>query len=366
MEKTRHYYLDWLRVTGMGIIFFFHNARFFDYEGWHIKNTELTFGATVFIGITSQFIMPLFFLLSAYAIYYALQHRSKKDFARERVIRILIPLIFGIFTIIPPQVYIERVTHGEFTGSFFQFIPEYFNGWYAFGGNFAWMGLHLWYLLILFIFSILALPLFGRIGKSRLTGLLSAKYAVYLLFIPIALMELLVNTSPDGIGIRGFGGWSPLTYFIIFITGYILAADDRFRHEIIRIRFISLLLALSATSLGYYFAVQLNIPDRAPAFAILRGFNTWCWLLTFVGMGAKYLDFNNRFLEYSNEAVLPFYILHQSVIVITCFFLLNLIVTPIVKYLIISIISFAVIMLLYEFAVKRFSFLRKMFGMKPA
>jgi hypothetical protein len=365
MQKTRHYYLDWLRVIGMGIIFLFHNARFFDYDGWHIKNTELTFGATVFVGITSQFIMPLFFILSAYAIYYALQHRTKKEFVRERVTRIFIPLLFGIFTIVPPQVYIERVTQGGFTGSFIQFIPEYFNGWYAFGGNFAWMGLHLWYLLILFIFSILALPLFRLTGKSRLTGLLTANYAVYLLFIPITLMELLVNTSPDGIGIRGFGGWSPLTYFIIFITGYILAADDRFRHEIIRIRFISFFLAISATCIAYFCIVSLNMHDRSPVFSLLRGFNTWCWLLAFIGMGAKYLDFNNRFLEYANEAVLPFYILHQSVIVITCFFLLNLLITPVVKYLIIAIISFIVIMLLYEFAVKRISFLRRMFGMKP-
>ncbi|HRJ75743.1 MAG TPA: acyltransferase family protein, partial [Anaerolineales bacterium] len=123
-------------------------------------------GATVFVNIFNQFIMPLFFVLSAFAIYYAIQKRTDKQFLSERVNRLLIPLIFGIFTIIIPQVYIERVTHGDFAGNFFQFIPEYFKGWYAFGGNFAWMGLHLWYLLMLFLFSLIMLPVFRSINKA--------------------------------------------------------------------------------------------------------------------------------------------------------------------------------------------------------
>ncbi|MBI3162718.1 MAG: acyltransferase family protein, partial [Chloroflexi bacterium] len=128
--KTRHHDLDWLRALGMAGIFLFHNARYFDEDGWHVKNPALDFGATVFVNILNQFIMPLFFVLSAYAIYYALQHRVDREFMRERVTRLLVPLIFGIFFLIPPQVYLERVTNNEFSGTFIQFIPKYFDGWY--------------------------------------------------------------------------------------------------------------------------------------------------------------------------------------------------------------------------------------------
>lgn len=191
----------------MAGIFLFHNARFFNEEDWHVKNAQLDFGMSVFVAILNQFIMPLFFVLSAIAAYYALQHRTGKAFIGERASRLLIPLIFGIFALVPPQVYIERVSHGEFQGSFFDFLPHYFDGWYGFGGNFAWMGLHLWYLLVLFLFSVLLFPVFQRMNQSSLSGIadfFTKPFAVYLFFIPIAMIEMLVNLSPETIGRRHF------------------------------------------------------------------------------------------------------------------------------------------------------------------
>jgi surface polysaccharide O-acyltransferase-like enzyme len=366
-SKTRHYDIDWLRVLGMGGIFLFHNARFFNDEDWHVKNSQLDFGMSVFVGIFNQFIMPLFFVLSAYAIYYALQHRSNSAFLRERVTRLLVPLIFGIFILVPPQVYIERVTHGDFNGSFIQFLPHYFDGWYGFGGNFAWMGLHLWYLLMLYLFSWLALPVFQRMigpNAARLADLFTRPWAIYLLFIPISVMELLVNLSPDTVGRRDFGGWSPLTYFVVFLLGYMIATDERYRPAIARLRFVSLGLGLLATAVGYLFAAEMGMSTYAPAFSILRGFNTWCWLMAFMGLASQYLDFTNGFLKYANEAVLPFYILHQTVIVILGYFVRNWELAVFPKYLILAFFSFMIIVALYEGMVRRLAVTRYLFGMK--
>ena len=105
----RFYDIDWLRVLGMGMIFLFHNARFFNDDDWHVKNFELDFGMSVFVRILDHFIMPLFFVLSAIAIYYALRKRSNARFMGERVNRLLIPLGVGIFTHIILQVYILAV-----------------------------------------------------------------------------------------------------------------------------------------------------------------------------------------------------------------------------------------------------------------
>jgi surface polysaccharide O-acyltransferase-like enzyme len=363
-QTKRHYNIDWLRVLGMAGIFLFHNARYFNEEDWHVKNPQIAFGATVFVSVVSQFIMPLFFVLSAYAIYYALQHRTEKEFMRERVTRLIVPLVFGIFTLIPPQVYIERVTHGQFTGSLIQFIPEYFKGWYGFGGNFAWMGLHLWYLLMLFLFSWAGLSLFNRINKFDSSRFFATPFSVYLLFIPISLIELLVNLSPDIIGRRDFGGWSVSSYYVIFLIGYLLATDERYLPAIKRLRFFSLTFGLLATVLGYFLDAELGMSTQAPLFSILRGFNTWCWLLAFLGLAAQYLDFNNNFLKYANEAVLPFYILHQSVIVIIGFFIVDWSIAPFPKYLFLASASFVVIMTLYELLMKRIPLLRYLFGMK--
>jgi peptidoglycan/LPS O-acetylase OafA/YrhL len=368
-SKTRYYDIDWLRVLGMIGIFLFHNARFFNDEDWHVKNMTDDFGMTVFVAILNQFIMPLFFILSAYAVYYSLQRRTGGEFMRERVTRLLVPLVFGIFTHIIVQVYIERVSHGQFTGSFWQFLPQYFNGWYGFGGNFAWMGLHLWYLLMLFLFSWLTLPLFIKwrgenVFLTRLAKTLAKPGMVFLFFIPVALVEMLVNQLPDSLGRRDFGGWSPLTYLMIFILGYILVSNDRYRDAIERQRFFSLILALVALFGGFYLILGMDVSSYDPAFSWIRGFNTWAWLLTFLGFASHHLNFNNRFLSYANEAVLPFYILHQSVIVIVGYFIADWDIAVFPKFIFMLVVNFTVIMVLYEFIVKRIGVLRFLFGMK--
>jgi surface polysaccharide O-acyltransferase-like enzyme len=183
-------------------------------------------------------------------------------------------------------------------------------------------------------------------------------------FLPITLMEIIVNLSPDTIGIRSFGGWSPLTYLVIFILGYLLATDGRYRPAIERVRFSSLTFGLLATVTGFYLVEGQGLSTYSPLFALLRGFNTWAWLLAFLGFASHHLNFSNNFLKYANEAVLPFYILHQSVIVTIGFFIRDWQLAVFPKYLFLASVSFLIIMVLYEFVVKRVAFLRLIFGMK--
>jgi FlaA1/EpsC-like NDP-sugar epimerase len=120
------------------------------------------------------------------------------------------------------------VSRGDFNGSFWTFYPLYFDGWYGFGGNFAWMGLHLWYLEMLLVFSILVLPIFLFLNRSKIENIIhryfSNKRPVIIFTVSvltIAMVEMLVNQYPDSIGIRDLGGWSFFTYFTIFILGYV-------------------------------------------------------------------------------------------------------------------------------------------------
>jgi glucan biosynthesis protein C len=368
-ERRRYYDIDWLRVLGMLTIFLFHNARFFNDEDWQVKNFELSDGMSGFVTVLNYFIMPLFFILSAMAIYYALKRRSNAEFLRERAIRLLVPLGVGIFTHIMVQVYIENVTHGRFSGTFWQFIPHYFDGWYAFGGNFAWMGLHLWYLLMLFLFSALMLSTFRRISRSdgfttRLANLVSKPAGLYLFILPLFTMELLVSLSPETVGRRDFGGWSPLTYLVFFVIGYLLATDERCRPAIERVRFISLASSLLTVVAVYVLREEVGLSGMNPLYLLVRAVNSWSWLLTFVGFASHHLDYSNRFLRYANEAVLPFYILHQTVIVVIGYFIKDWQWGVLPKYLFLAGTSFVVIMVLYEFAVKRVRPLRYLFGMR--
>jgi surface polysaccharide O-acyltransferase-like enzyme len=369
----RRHDIDWLRVLAMFSVFLFHCARYFDHEGWHVKNPQLSFGFSVFVAILVQWIMPIFFVLSGLSSRFALNFRSAGQYLGERFKRLFIPLVFGIFILIPPQVYIERFTNAQFSGSFFQFYPYYFDGWYGFGGNFAWMGLHLWFLLVLFLHSLITLPLFLSLkgeGAGRLVPGLASFFeksgAILLWVLPLALMEFLFH--PEGLGQRNFGGWNIFVYLVFFLYGYLLASDERYRLSVEKQRVIFLALAAITTLVGYYSRRSGVYPSFGSLdyfwMSLLRTFNSWVWVLAILGIGSKHLAFPNRLLKYASAAVLPFYILHQSVIVIFGFFFIDWSVSVMLKYLVLSTVSFITIMLIYEFLIKRFGPLRFLFGMK--
>ena len=320
-----------------------------------------------------QWIMPLFFILSGISAYYSLSFRKPGVYLRSRIHRLFIPLVFGIFVLIPPQVYFERVSHHQFEGSFFQFFPHYFDGFYAFGGNFAWMGLHLWYLLMLFLFTILTLPLFlylrqktGQKFISWLAGKLEFRGIIYLLALPFAILELVLD--PSGIGRRDFGGWSPFLYLIFFIYGYVVLSDRRCRSMIERQAIFSLAAGLLVTAMMLVLFLLKSDPSfGTPYFTvmtILRAFNSWFWLLAIMGFGTRNFAFTNRFIAYANQAVLPFYIFHQTIIVTIGFYLIDWDIAVLLKYAILSTTSFCVIMVLYEIFVRRINILRYLFGLK--
>jgi peptidoglycan/LPS O-acetylase OafA/YrhL len=99
-------------------------------------------------------------------------------------------------------------------------------------------------------------------------------------------------------------------------------------------------------------------------FLGLRSLCSWCCILAAVGFGMRYLDYSNAFVRYANEAVLPFYILHQTVLLSVGYFVVQWLIPDLLKWAIILVVSFAIIMVLYEFLVRRFNVLRFLFGMK--
>jgi peptidoglycan/LPS O-acetylase OafA/YrhL len=374
-KSARRYDLDWLRVIAILAVFVFHSGRFFDLDDWHVKNATTYLGAQVWTTFLVNWIMPLIFVISGMSTFYALGTRGAGRFVKDRVLRLLVPLVVGIFTHVMVQVYLERVSHGQFSGSLAEFIPHYFDGMYAFGGNFAWMGLHLWYLEILFVFSLLLLPLFrwlkhgaGQRAMTRLNGFLARPLAVYLAALPIMLLLSLLN--PNSIlGNRGFGGWSLLVYILFFVYGFVLVGSDSVLQAIARQRWLSLILGVALVlTLG---ALLLGQGD--PAFATPRymlsfslfGLSSWCWILAILGFGVRHLNFNTPALHYANEAVLPFYVLHQSVLIFLGYFVVRWALPDAVKWLIIAPTSLVIIMALYELLVRRVNALRFLFGMKP-
>jgi surface polysaccharide O-acyltransferase-like enzyme len=372
----RRFDLDWLRIIAILGIFVFHCGRFFDTFEWHIKNATTYEVVQIWSMFCALWGMPLVFFISGASLFYAIKpSRGALQFVDDKVRRLLIPFVVGIFTQIPLAVYFERVTHGQFSGSFWEFLPHYFDGWYGSGGNFAWTGLHLWYLEILFVFSLLTYPLLrwlkGNSGGQwleRLGKFLSAPGLVYLMALPIALVVVLLDPSTF-LGARKWGGWSLTPFLIFLLYGFVIISNTRLQQRIQQARRISLLggLALVGILLGILFSRGEPRYGSAlyPLFYTLVVIGAWCWILTIVGFGFRYLNVPKPFLAYIGPAVLPFYILHQTVILSVGYFVVPLEIPDALKFLTILVLSFGSIMLLYEFVIRRNNVIRFLFGLKP-
>jgi hypothetical protein len=245
---------------------------------------------------------------------------------------------------------------------------------YGFGGNFAWMGLHLWYLEALFILSLLCLPVFlwlknSPSGRRLLQGVgdfLAKPGAAYLFALPVFVLINVLDPETWGTGV--FGGWSMFIYPWFFVSGFVIVSNERLQASIMRWRWVSLAAgillvptidilwdALGDPGFGTWGFVLGTVPYCLGA---------WCWLLAIVGFGMKRLNFNTPLLKYANQAVLPFYILHQTVIVTLGFFAVQWAIPDLLKFLIVLSGSFVIVMCLYEFLVRRFNLMRFLFGMK--
>ena len=110
--------------------------------------------------------------------------------------------------------------------------------------------------------------------------------------------------------------------------------------------------------------VSSPFPYRRTAFYIIWAIDEWSWILAIIGYAATYLNKPSRLLSYTNEAVYPFYILHQTVMIALCYYLKNAELCLFVKFSVIAVGTFGISWLIYEFGIRRYSWIRPLFGMK--
>lgn len=362
----RRHDLDWLRVLGILLVFAFHSSRFYNVEDWNVKNSIWYPSVEVWVQFTASFMMPLMFVVSGASLFYALGRGGFGKFVKDKVLRLLVPLLVGALTHLSLQSYLWDKTHGLFSGNYFQYLPHY----YPFSIN--WFGGHLWYLWYLFLFSLILYPLLswfkgnGRGFLSRLGGWLGKGGAVYILALPILLLYLLPTDFPF-MGMNG--GYRYLMYLFFLLWGFVLVSEERLNESIRCLRWVS--LSIGVTLVIGFIIVFNQIADptvMSPSLflaGMMRVFGGWICVLAILGLGVQYLAARTPKLEYANEAVLPFYIFHQTVLLVVGCFVMQWALPDALEWTVIVMISFAVIMALYEFAVRRVNILRFLFGMKP-
>ena len=359
--SSRLLFIDYLRIAATLVVVIFHSARPLDGTFFHI---ELCIDKSIFSILTwllGLWIMPVFFIMAGMSAFYSLKKRRGTEFLRERAMRLGIPFLFLGFIISFPQVYIERFTHGQFSAGILDFLPHYFDGLYGLGGNFPWMGLHLWFLLFLSLFSALLIVIHGHIDSIGSRIALFPDYALLFMPLPMILVDLIFR--PDGLGMREFGGHSLLVYLYLYILGYLLAAVpnslERMRHRWLELSagaliFSSVLLMfLIVGDIGYEPGV------------VLDSLATFYLLAASIAVGQIILQRDHPLRRWGNEAIMPVYILHQPIIVISAFlFFWPLTLPASAVFLLLFFLSLSLSLLLHLILMRRVSVLRIIFGIK--
>jgi peptidoglycan/LPS O-acetylase OafA/YrhL len=366
--------IDWLRVLAVLWLIPYHTAVIFARPYVSYIKSDPNAAMEAFGYFLNQWHMALLFLVSGVGAWYSLESRSGRIFAGERIRRLIVPLIFGTLAIVPVQVYFQRLSYHEFIGSYFAFYPHFFDGIYP-HGNFTWG--QLWFLAYLFVFSLLLLPLFlylktdeGRRRLAAAAAFCEKRGVVFAAAVPLMLAQAAFRAKWPGFQ-NLYNDWANFTFYITtFLYGFVLVSDPGFSRSIQRNFKTSLVLGIISMSiiLTLRQTGAAPAPNYSPAwifYMLLHGFSSWCWLVAFLGLAQRYLNFSNRILEYAGEAVLPFYILHHAAIVTISYYVIRWNTPLIVKFITITVCSAILAVVLYDTLVRRTNVTRFLFGMRP-
>ena len=376
MTKRKHE-LDWLRVIAFGILIFYHIGMLFVADwGYHFKSQYTSEFLQNIMLLVNRWRLPLLFLISGVAIRFLLVKVSIFHFLWMRNIRLLIPLAFGVLVIVPPQLYIEMIFKGDLHDtSYWQFYQVFFDFEHPIFEKYQ-SGIlphidvnHLWYIRELWWFSILlviASPLLNMKWVKSSISWLGRSKSITILLLPALILALVTFTifPDDNEGIRIARSFS----FLLF--GYIIGWNQDFWTNIKKHRRIFLIFSILtyAVLIWYYQQIVLNrqIPLSGWMLVMELYFsylNRWSWILMILAYGSRYLNQPSPLLNYLNEAVYPYYILHQTILIIAAFVLSKYTLGAIIEPLLIIFITFGTCILCFE-VIKRFKLTRLLFGLK--
>jgi glucans biosynthesis protein C len=373
--SQRQHYIDWIRVIAFMILIFFHCSMPFVSFGWEIKNTEHSLFLDRLIIWLHQWRLPLLFFVSGVGVNYSLKSRSVGGFFAERIVRLFIPLLFAMFFLTPVQVFYEWLQEGKITMSYWDFYPSVFEMVPYPEGTLTWS--HMWFVVYLFVFTILLLPVFAVFKikavqqlKTKVHSLFKVPIVHLLLIAPFVYYYYVLYLRWPEQGSL-LDDWfvfnSSITFYFL---GFFLGDVPTFWETCERYRKLFLVIAVTCVLILYikfYWAVELPKQQDLDLYiyGLVDALQIWTIILSAIGFARKYLNFSNRYLTYLTSAVYPFYILHQTIIVATGYYVTQWSLPIGVKLVILICLCFSLILGIYHFLIRPFIVPRVLFGLKP-
>lgn len=376
---SRRYDLDWLRVIAFAFLIFYHVGMFYVTWGWHVKSPHASPFLEPAMALVNPWRLMLLFFISGVALRFAFARTSLRAFLPKRTLRLFIPILFGMLVVVMPQAFFELRFKGEIGPDFWPFYLRYLSMDFSILTP-TWN--HLWYVVYIMVYTLVVaalLPLLQAAEEpvGRLLSWLEGGAGNWRLLIVPALPFVLYRLTLDPrfpTTHAFYDDWANHAHSLtVVLIGFLVAKSPAFWRAVDKS--VRSALVLAAATGGLLLAARLNWDavrqDDAlrSAFQVLRVFYAWAAIVLMLGLAQRWLDRPGKALTYLTQAIFPYYILHQTLIVAIGYALLTSGLPVWAEAAIVAGGTLAGCIMLYEI-IRRVGILRPLFGLpltvKPA
>lgn len=365
----RWYFVDALRIIAFLLLVPYHVGMYYVSWGWHVKSTQLVPALEPLMRASNPWRMSLLFLLAGTALALMLASpRGQSPWLGARLKRLGWPLLFGMAVVVPPQPFFEVHQHGYDLG-YLEFLRLYFSAYRGFCGSEGsclvlptWN--HLWFLAYLIAYTLLLAPVLRRWPRllQRLAVLVEPLFMrrLWWLVLPVACLVLTRLTLRDRFPVTHAlvdDLYSHSQYLMLFVLGLTLALARAVWQRFEALRW----WALGIATLAWLTLVVLE-PGRGPLGMLTISLQQWCAVVAACGFAHRHLDRDSAWRRYLTDAMLPLYLLHQTLIILLAMALRPLNLAPAAEGPLLVLLTFALSLAIYE-GVRRVRWLRPAFGL---
>lgn len=329
---ARHFGMDWLRIGAFALLILYHVGMVFVPWGFHIKTAQPLVWAEIPMFLTNPWRLSLLFLVSGYASRAMLVRAPAiGGFVASRSGRLLLPLAFGIAVVVPPQSWVELVVQHRYPHGYAWFWARDYFRFGTFEGLILPTWNHLWFVVYLWVYTLALAALLAVIpARWRLQNLFDRVFAgsraLWLPLLYVFVFQSLLFVRDEDTHDLFNDGPAHLRYFAMFLFGFGLAGSDAVMAGLRRWWPVAAGLATA----GFVTIAALLVawpdftfPSRAVVwvFRVARDIETWATIAALIGVAERFWNHDHRWRATLAEAVFPFYLIHQTIIVVVEYWL---------------------------------------------
>ena len=371
--KGRQYGLDWLRIGAFALLILYHIGMFFVPWGWHVKAaTPVEWAVWPMIALNPWRLLLLFVISGAVSRALLAKLATPGAFAASRSARLVVPLLAGMVLFVAPQPWFELRDQGAYNQGFAHFwLHDYFE--FRSSRSMVlptWN--HLWFVAYLWVYSMMlaglaSLPAGARASlQHRFDQLFFGWRLVVLPIAWLALARLVLHPMFGETHALLDDPYAHAIYGFAFFFGVALARSATAWGTILaRWHGLASLAALACASMFAVHGLTDGTPIWEAARLLARSVLAWSAILGLLGFAQIRLHHDGPVRRYLTEAIFPYYIVHQTIIIAAGFWLKQARAQPELAFGVIILTTIFGCGLTYEVA-RRVNWLRPLLGLKAS